>query len=231
MKKRKVAKLMAVVALVGAVGVGGSLALLTAQSETVTNTFTVGKGLHNTDINLDEAKVDENGKEIVGEGAGRTQTNSYNNLEQGDKLDKDPTVTISTTAADCYVFALVDGLKENTDIYQVAINENWMKVTDIPDEVKGQVPAGAELYVYTANKIAPTVVQGGLQGEAGLVFDGVKIVDDADLFTPVYGEEDQEGVIIDYKPIDLEQIVVKACAVQATNNSYDDALKMVKFGD
>ena len=110
MKRNKVAKLMVVAALVGAIGIGGSLALLTARSEAVTNTFTVGKGLHDTDITLDEAQVNENGEEI--DGAERVQKNTYQNLEQGDGLDKDPTVTIKDTAADCYVFVLVDGLKK-----------------------------------------------------------------------------------------------------------------------
>ncbi len=109
MKRNKVAKLMVVAALVGAIGIGGSLALLTARSEAVTNTFTVGKGLHDTDITLDEAQVNENGEEI--DRAERVQKNTYQNLEQGDGLDKDPTVTIKDTAADCYVFVLVDGLK------------------------------------------------------------------------------------------------------------------------
>lgn len=36
MKRNKVAKLMVVAALVGAIGIGGSLALLTARSEAVT---------------------------------------------------------------------------------------------------------------------------------------------------------------------------------------------------
>ena len=46
MKRNKVAKLMVVAALVGAIGIGGSLALLTARSEAVTNTFTAVSYTH-----------------------------------------------------------------------------------------------------------------------------------------------------------------------------------------
>ena len=225
MKRNKVAKLMVVAALVGAIGIGGSLALLTARSEAVTNTFTVGKGLHDTDITLDEAQVNENGEEI--DGAERVQKNTYQNLEQGDGLDKDPTVTIKDTAADCYVFVLVDGLKKNTSIYDVDIEKSWMKVERIPKEIQDQVPDTADLYVYKADQSIPTVVRGGLTAEKGIVFDGVKIKDDAALFEPVI----EEGTITGYKAKNLDQIIVKACAVQATNNSYENALKLVTFAN
>ena len=225
MKRNKVAKLMVVAALVGAIGIGGSLALLTARSEAVTNTFTVGKGLHDTDITLDEAQVNENGEEI--DGAERVQKNTYQNLEQGDGLDKDPTVTIKDTAADCYVFVLVDGLKKNTSIYDVDIEKSWMKVERIPKEIQDQVPDTADLYVYKSDQSTPTVVRGGLTAGKGIVFDGVKIKDDAALFEPVM----EEGTITGYKAKNLDQIIVKACAVQATNNSYENALKLVTFAN
>lgn len=174
MKRNKVAKLMVVAALVGAIGIGGSLALLTARSEAVTNTFTVGKGLHDTDITLDEAQVNENGEEI--DGAERVQKNTYQNLEQGDGLrNKDPTVTIKDTAADCYVFVLVDGLKKNTSIYDVDIEKSWMKVERIPKEIQDQVPDTADLYVYKADQSTPTVVRGGLTAEKELFLTELRL--------------------------------------------------------
>ena len=160
MKKKQIAKLAVTLGLVGAVGVGGTLAALTAQSKAVTNTFTVGKGLHNTDIKLDEAPVDPNtGKETSGP---RVQNNTYSNLEQGAELDKDPTVTIESTAADCYVFVEITGL--DTRYYDVEIDENWV-----------QTAPGSNVYAYRNNDTSTegTVVRGGLQEGAGLVFDGV----------------------------------------------------------
>lgn len=209
MKKKQIAKLAVTLGLVGAVGVGGTLAALTAQSEAVTNTFTVGKGLHNSDIKLDEAKVDPNtGEEIPG--AERVQTNTYNNLEQGAELDKDPTVTIQSTAADCYVFVEITGL--DNKYYDVTIDENWV-----------QTAPNSNVYAYRSNSTSTegTVVTGGLQDEAGLVFDGVKIKDDA----PLYTGSDEEG----WTAASLPKIVVKACAVQASNNTYEAALAAATF--
>lgn len=205
MKKTQLAKLGLTLGLVGAVGVGGTMALLSAQSETVTNTFTVGKGLHDSDITLNEAKVDsETGKEIVG--AERVQTNEYKNLEQGAELDKDPTVSIKNTAADCYVFVKIEGIDDK--YYNVTRDENWIETTE------------SNVYVYSTDKTNATVVSGGLAGDAGLVFDGVKIKDNAPLFEQK-GEEWVEKI--------LPPIVVKACAVQANNVTYEQALAAATF--
>lgn len=209
MKKRQLAKLGLTLGLVGAVGVGGTMALLSAKSKTVTNTFTVGKGLHDSDITLDEAKVDSNtGKKITGEGKARVQENTYNNLEQGAVLDKDPTVSIKNTAADCYVFVKIEGIDER--YYNVTRDENWIETTK------------SNVYVYSTDETNATVVSGGLADGAGLVFDGVKIQDNAPLFT----DENQDG---NYEKANLPQIVVKACAVQANNVTYEQALAAATF--
>ena len=50
MKKKKIAALITSLALVGVVVVGGTLAYLTAQTETVENVFTVG----NVSIDVEE---------------------------------------------------------------------------------------------------------------------------------------------------------------------------------
>lgn len=121
----------------------------------------------------------------------------------------------------------MDGLKKNTSIYDVDIEKSWMKVERIPKEIQDQVPDTADLYVYKADQSTPTVVRGGLTAEKGIVFDGVKIKDDAALFEPVM----EEGTITGYKAKNLDQIIVKACAVQATNNSYENALKLVTFAN
>lgn len=215
MKKKQIAQLGVTLSLVAAVGVGGTLAALTAKSEVVTNTFTVGAGLHDSDILLDEAPVDPNtGKEISGS---RVQSNEYKNLEQGDQLDKDPSVSITSTAADCYVFVLVQGVK-NSPYYDVTIDSNWVEVTDSSFNTDD-----TQLYVYSTDESNAAVVTGGLSVENGVVFDGVKIKDDAPLYTDV----DEDG---NFDKANLDQIVVKACAVQASNNPYENALKQITFG-
>lgn len=91
--KKIVALLLCAVLLVGA-SVMGTLAYMTSQDEVV-NTFTVGK----VEIKLDEAPVDENGKEITGN---RVHANEYH-LLPGVEYDKDPMVTVIKNSERCYV--------------------------------------------------------------------------------------------------------------------------------
>lgn len=87
--------------LVVVISVTGTFAYLTS-SDSVTNTFTVGK----VAITLDEAKVDANGKAITGDGAARVEENSYK-LLPGQEYDKDPTVTVLEGSEESYIRMLV----------------------------------------------------------------------------------------------------------------------------
>ena len=78
-----------------AASVLGTMAYLTS-TDTVTNTFTVGK----VEIKLDEAKVNADG--IPVEGAARVQANSYK-LMPGNTYTKDPTVTVKAGSEESYV--------------------------------------------------------------------------------------------------------------------------------
>lgn len=77
--------ILAVVLIVG-ISVGGTLAWLTATSDTVTNTFTVG------DINIDLTETTGQSYKIVPGGEDR----------------KDPTVTVLKNSENCYVYVTVD---------------------------------------------------------------------------------------------------------------------------
>ena len=97
MKKSKKIVLGALaLVLVIAMSVAGTIAYLTATADDVINTFTVG----NIQIKLDEAPVDETGKETTGD---RVKKNDYNRIKPGDVLDKDPMVTVIAKSEDCYV--------------------------------------------------------------------------------------------------------------------------------
>lgn len=96
MKTKSKALLLTLCAvLLVAASVLGTMAYLTS-SDTVTNTFTVGK----VEIKLDEAKVNADG--IPVEGAGRVMENSYK-LMPGTTYTKDPTVTVLKGSEDSYV--------------------------------------------------------------------------------------------------------------------------------
>lgn len=97
--KKKVLLLFLCAVLLVAVSIVGTLAYLTSRDE-VTNTFTVGK----VDITLDEADVDEYGKEIAG--ADRVKGNEYK-LIPGHTYVKDPAVTVEGDSEESYVRMLV----------------------------------------------------------------------------------------------------------------------------
>ena len=103
MKKRTAALLLTFVLIFGA-AVGGTVAWLTAKTDDVVNTFTVG------DINIDlrEHKLMTNevtGKYYLDENS-EVQTNSYN-FVPGDTLPKDPFVRVRAGSEACYLFIKV----------------------------------------------------------------------------------------------------------------------------
>lgn len=96
-KTSKALLLMLCAVLLVAASVLGTMAYLTSSDEVV-NTFTVGK----VEIKLDEAKVDENGQAITGEGAERVDANDYH-LLPGLTYDKDPMVTVLKGSESAYI--------------------------------------------------------------------------------------------------------------------------------
>ena len=101
MKKTKVLLILVCAVLLVAASVMGTLAYLTSTDE-VQNTFTVGQ-VH---IELDEAKVGDNGKALIGNSAARVKENSYN-LMPGHTYDKDPTVTVRNGSEESYIKMVV----------------------------------------------------------------------------------------------------------------------------
>lgn len=99
----------------------GTMAYLTS-SETVTNTFTVGK----VNIDLDEAKVDKNGDVVSPEE--RVKANTYH-LLPGHEYVKDPTVTVESGSEESYVRMIAT----------ITYNENADSVfgtVDSPESIK-----------------------------------------------------------------------------------------------
>lgn len=217
MKRRKVAKLMAVVALVGAVGVGGSLALLTATTGPVTNTFTAGKNLTPTDLKLNEYQLSDDNR-TANKKVDRVNGLQFKNLMQRDEMDKDPTVQIKGTAAQCYMFVKVTGLQ---DLIEKGITVDWSNAWVKAD---GNDNSADGYYYYSGNRGAVPGRQNVI--DPSLLTDDTITPEDGyfeleSLFTKVtvgdnatiYGTEDKIG-----------SIKAWACAVQAQNvNSWKDA--------
>ena len=110
MKKKSLITMVLSLALVAIIGTGATLAYLSANSNKVTNTFTVGSGYDDKvdGLYVDEHKIDENNKatsELTRE------KNEYSKILPGDKLPKDPTVHF-TQGPDSYIFVKVTGMSE-----------------------------------------------------------------------------------------------------------------------
>lgn len=104
-KLRRALLLLASAVLLVSLSVGATLAYLTSTTDTVVNTFTVGK----VGITLDEADVDEYGNQLYVENeagetvkADRVITNTYK-LLPGHTYIKDPTIHIDDDSEESYL--------------------------------------------------------------------------------------------------------------------------------
>ena len=109
MTKKKIAIAIAAAALAGTCAIGGTLAWLTS-TDTVTNTFTVGK----VDISISEPNTEfTDSSQIM--------------LTPGAPSVKDPTITVEAGSVDSYVFAKVTN--DFGDDMEIAYNtEKWVLV-------------------------------------------------------------------------------------------------------
>ena len=150
--KKKILSLVLVFALALALGIGGTVAWLTAKTDEVVNTFTVG----NIEIKLEEHKLNEDGKTL---GSEVTQTNEYNRVVPGSKYAKDPYVTITAGSENCWVF-----IKVTEAGGAVTVKENGADVDKTFDDflyygissVWTEVPGHTGYYYY--NKDGNTTV-------------------------------------------------------------------------
>ena len=136
--KRKALLLTFCAVLLVVASVLGTIAYLTSQDE-VKNTFTVGQ----VAINLDEAKVTEDGKPVTP--AERVKANSYK-LLPGHTYTKDPTVTVLKGSESSYIKMTVTFTKANeldaifapdgaklTSIFKGYDGDKWIAKGDTKD--------------------------------------------------------------------------------------------------
>ena len=91
---------------------GATLALLTAKTDTVTNTFTIG----NINIELKESR----GTLVEG-----SQTNRTFKMVPGSTIDKDPTITVMANSEACWLFVKVDKSANFADFMTYEMDESW----------------------------------------------------------------------------------------------------------
>lgn len=161
MTKRKIAIAIAAAALAGTCAIGGTLAWLTASTEEVTNTFTMG----NVNITLDETKVGGKGHDDRWTPSSADDEQSYT-LSPGTTVDKDPTVTVKSGSDNCFVFVAVkntltannpsityidSALEDATD----DLTKAWQKAA-LPEGAS--MPEGYTLYYYYNTETQTAVV-------------------------------------------------------------------------
>ncbi len=117
MKKRTLGLLLALVLALGCVA-GGTLAYLTDQTDTITNTFTVG----HVKIDLQETKAPD-GSKLTGPWSAK--------LTPGASYSKDPQVSVRADSEDCYLFVKFAQEENEALVYTSALTEEngWTQLT------------------------------------------------------------------------------------------------------
>lgn len=114
--KKKILALTLVFALALALGIGGTVAWLTAQTDSVVNTFTVG------DINITLAETSSNQ-----DTDNDPNTNSYK-MVPGATITKDPKVTVLKNSEACWLFVKVEKSTNFGTFMEYEMADGWTLV-------------------------------------------------------------------------------------------------------
>lgn len=220
MTKKRFATMATCIALVGAVAVGGTLALLTAPSNDVTNTFAVGEGYPDPGpgervLTLDENIPTQDAAGNYVSGTSRTESGfEYADLVDDTTLAKDPIFHLLAESPESWIVAEIGTVDEAFTDSKFTAN-GWYKVTlgvngkyTATAVNKGdQITAGLYIYGDTIN--------GG--GSTSALFETLKY--DEQTTSTASGETVRTPV----------QMVIKGCAVQAVgdNQTVDAAVDTV----
>ena len=179
MKKKNVLMTALSLTLVGVIAAGSTLAYLTSQSDTLTNTFTVGEGYgteQDPGFYLDEtaAKVEGvEGKTVTTNPTskdqfGRTEEgNTYAAMSIGDTIYKDPTFHLDE-GPESYIFAKVEGVDameaDGVGFDFTGWSANWVKVDGSKDRdgyyrYTSTVTAGTEIAPLFTNVSLPAALK------------------------------------------------------------------------
>lgn len=239
MKKKQIVQLGVTLGLVAAVGVGGTLAILSAKSNVVTNTFAAGAGIdEDKNITLFEhipesnaTAKDDQVDNVYKDGTSTADKQniakvgvSYSNLEPNMTLSKDPAVQISKDTADCYLFVKVD---RSAFVEQVgADNVDMDGIFKAVDGSTSQYSATnwhlldstTNIYYYEeGNKKVIDTSENAFVSEP--LFKEIKLGMNADLY-----DENGSNALTEE-----DEIEIKAFIVQATEaGNWDEAVTMAK---
>lgn len=210
--KKIVAMILAVVLLIG-VGVGGTLAWLTATSGTVTNTFTVG----DINITLQEYPFKEDSTTELDENATPVQSIDTYKVVPGGEQPKKPFVTVKAKSENCYVYVnVVNNLTiDNTLVVNYDSPTNWTEVA------KKTAADGTVSTLYRYNSIMKYSEN---DSEPLVVFNKVSYSDSI--------QKDNSVTDLEIGQLKGKTIVLKAYAHQSDNTTQAvaDAAAKAQFG-
>ena len=132
MKKKGLALVLALTLLVVGV-VAGTLAWLTAKSDTVTNTFTTS----DITVKLEETK-----------GTSATGGKEFKMIP-GYTISKDPTATVLTGSEECYLFVKLEKSGDFDQFLTYTMAEGWTKLDGVTDTVYYRVVDGTTNQIGT----------------------------------------------------------------------------------
>lgn len=202
MKNKKMKTMIVSLAMVGAVGLGSTLAYLSDKTNTLTNTFTVGTGFIPGDNDL-AVWIDETTVNTKSDGLsymGRTlEGNIYEKVLPGDILVKDPVLRVNKGSIKSYVYIQVSGLDQlATAGIKTSIDKTkWTKVTSDG---------------HTADK---TRTLDGIYRYQTILDPTNDVAATTALFTELAVDEGFKGQDAQGNTISLQNVVIKGCAVQA----------------
>ena len=181
MNKKKMATVLGSVTLIGAIGIGGTLAYLSQETNKVSNTFILGEGIN---IALKESPVGteldaegntkayqalENevyGYDLDGKNTWTVTKNEYKDVVLGETVYKDPTVLVADNSSDAYIYVAVKNASpsEENDGTQFQVNidsSKWELVGTAADNTliyayKEVAKANDNLTVFTNAKVRKT---------------------------------------------------------------------------
>lgn len=215
MKKKNVLMMAMSLVLVAVIAVGGTLAYLTSNTDTLTNTFAVGSGYDDDDPANPALKLDETAKPAQGNPTEisdeRTSDDiTYDAMYPGSIIAKDPTLRLKNGSPVSYLFAKVDGVDALTGV-QAKINDS----------------ESVAAFIVSDEAAADVVKEGADVTESALSIAWVKIADIDENGNPDYTVNDGkiEFNVTDsldgfYRLVANDGVVTVPAAVQDNPNAY-----------
>ena len=150
---KKLAVMLASLALVLCTVIGGTLAWLVTETDPVVNTFTYGDiniTLHETDTNKD--------------GDNDPNTNTYPMIP-GHTITKDPKVTFKANSEDAWLFVKLEKANDFDKFMTYAMADGWTKLDNVDGVYYREVSKAAQDAEFTVIKDDTVTVKGEVTKE------------------------------------------------------------------